>query len=143
MIRQQADELVHGFVCFVEKFFVSFGEGCVAAVVFRFIPGSFENFCQGGSDGVIAFLRGVEGESCEGTIGAHLGVVHACGLWSFVWAAAELAKRRVSTSAERKTKTKFRAEIPVERPVISRGSSYFFASSERSDKSARREAGDP
>src|SRR5260370_39104423 len=83
MIRQQADELVHGFVCFVEKFFVSFGEGCVAAVVFRFIPSAFENFCQGGSDGVIAFLRGVEGESCEGSVRTHLGVIHAGGLGSF------------------------------------------------------------
>src|SRR5258708_36659339 len=93
MIRQQADELVHGFVCFVEKFFVSFGEGCVAAVVFRFIPSAFENFCQGGSDGVIAFLRGVEGESCEGTIGAHLGVVDSAGWWTFCFPCRALPQK--------------------------------------------------
>jgi len=58
MIRQQADELVHGFVYFVEKFFVSFGEGCVAAVVFGFIPGAFENFCEEvAAVAFVAFLR--------------------------------------------------------------------------------------
>src|SRR5258708_1567270 len=83
MIRQQAAELVHGFVYFVKEFFVGFGEGCVAAVVFRFIPSAFENFCESSGSGVIAFLRGIEGESCEGSVRTHLGVIHAGGLGSF------------------------------------------------------------
>ena len=143
MIRQQADELVHGFVCFVEKFFVSFGEGCVAAVVFRFIPSAFENFCQGGSDGVIAFLRGVEGESCEGTIGAHLGVVDSGGLWSFCLGGGGIGEEKREDQRREKKRNKIPNRDTHGTTCHKPRFLLFFASCERSDKGARREAGDP
>jgi len=91
---EETDELVHGFVDFVEEFLVGFGESGVAAVVFGFIPGAFENFSEGGGGGVVALLRGIEGESGEGAIRAHLGVVHAGGLRGFCLSESRIGEEK-------------------------------------------------
>jgi len=92
---------------FVGKSFLEFGEG-LSPLVFRFTPSALEGIFARVARWRYRLLRGVEGESCEGTIGASWCRRDSAVLWSFCDGRGGMDEEKSEDSArERKNETKF------------------------------------